>query len=146
MKLLISIVLTSFILKGFAFAACPPCNCTENSSPSENINYDSELKKVTKEKIEPKVEIISQKLEKIRELQKEINSKLVSLENLEVNSYVLHKKKNFELERIISQISLNIDVNSYSSSSVMERIKTKINLLSKNYNTNMSNQISDYIK
>ena len=48
---------------------------------------------VTNEKINPKIQEISGKAQKVKELQKEINSRLEKLENLEVQGFIMNKKK-----------------------------------------------------
>lgn len=128
------------------YATCYSCVCTESSSPTKNIEYDNEVKKVNKEKVETKIDEISKKAERIKDLQKQLNEKLAKLQSLEVQEYILHKKKNFEIEQIIVQASVNGDINTTGNKATMERIKSKLNILSKKYNDNLNNQLSDYLK
>lgn len=128
MKALILVLITVFTSISLN-AACMPCSCSESNSQSMNMEYNTEIIKVTNEKITPKMMEISAKVNRIKALQDEINKKLASLETIEVEEFIMHKKKNFELERIIAQVSMNIGGATLLNKTIMAGIKTKINML-----------------
>lgn len=130
----------------FSYAYCPPCQCTETSSQTETMEYQQEINKTIEEKLNPKIEEISKKANKAKDLQKQINEKLEKLKNAESNIFVLNKQKNFYLENIKSQLMVGTDITSIESRVVSERIKNKINLLSAHLNKDINSTVDNYIK
>ena len=61
------LTITFFILSSYSFAAyCPACQCTETTSPTENIEYLQELDDVIADKVEPGLDDAKEKSAKLK--------------------------------------------------------------------------------
>ncbi|WP_152632629.1 hypothetical protein [Aliarcobacter butzleri] len=130
----------------YSYGYCPPCQCTETSSATETMEYQQEINKTIEEKLNPKIEEISQKANKAKELQKQINDKLEKLKNVETKIFVLNKEKNFYLENIKLQLAAGADITSVENQALTETIKNQINLLSSYQGQDINLVVEDYLK
>lgn len=143
---MIKIIAPLFLLSSLLFAACPPCNCSESISPTKSREYQTEIERVIEEKINPKIDIISEKANKAKELQEKLNAMLEQYKNMEMQNFVLNKQKNFHLENISKEVSVGQDLSMFENRVISERIKSKIELMSSYQSKDIEKDIESYLK
>ena len=143
---MIKTILLILGLSSMAIAGCPTCVCKETISSAKGIEYENEIKKTIESKINPKIDEISNKTQKIKELQTKINDKLNQYRNLEIQSYVLNKQKTTILGEIKEQMSTGIDISNIETKAIAERVKGKIDELSLMQSKDINKDVSDFMK
>lgn len=140
------IIISLALFETISFAVCPACVCTETVSPIKSQEYQLEIERTIQQKINPKIEEISKKSNKAKELQKQINEMLEQYKKMEIQTFVLNKQKNFYLENITKEASLGEDMSILENRVISERIKSKIELMSSYQSKDLEKDIEEFIK
>ena len=140
------ILYIAMFFSSYAFASCPVCSCSESQSVPKGMQYEQEIKTTISSKIDPKISEISNKAEKVKNLQNQINEKLVEYRNLETHSFVINKQKISLLREIQEQMSSGIDISSNETKAIAERIKGKLAQLALMQGKDIEKTMSDYLK
>jgi len=138
MKILVFFLISSFSI---VWAACPPCSCSESISTSKNIEYNDKIKE-NRLKVEEKIKLINEKALKIKELQSQVNERLLKLQNLKIHEYKMQENKNFIVNNILKNISIESDLLSLNNSIGIERYKTNIKIMLNNFTYDTSNDLT----
>ncbi len=140
------ILYIAMFFSSYAFAKCSVCSCSESQSVPKGTQYEQEIKTTISSKIDPKISEISNKAEKVKNLQNQINEKLVEYRNLETHSFVINKQKISLLREIQEQMSSGIDISSNETKAIAERIKGKLAQLALMQGKDIEKTMSDYLK